>query len=115
MNAKQLLVQPLKTGDITVISNVTSVTVNANKISRLEKIPGHEQESPSTVHVDFDVNQPSRLAAVLEETKELGLILELEDAVQLGIFLIAMGMENATPDDISAIMTRLSKLIADLK
>ncbi|WP_198011472.1 hypothetical protein [Synechococcus sp. PCC 7335] len=43
---KQLLTQALKTGDITIISNVTSVTAIGTRVARVEEIPGHEQESP---------------------------------------------------------------------
>ena len=115
MKTKQLLTQTLNTGDITVISNVTSVTVAANKISRLEAVSGHGPESPSTVHVDFSVKQPSHLAAILEETEELGLILELDDAVQLGVFLIVMGMEHKTAEEITVMMTQLFNQISDFQ
>ena len=115
MKTKQLLTQELKTGDITVISNVTSVRVVGTKIARVEEIPGHELESPSAVHVDFEVKQPSRLAAVLEGTENLGLILQLDDAIELGKLLLAMGMEHKTPDEVAAIMDRLSQQIEDFQ
>ncbi|WP_227500080.1 hypothetical protein [Synechococcus sp. PCC 7335] len=108
---KQLLTQALKTGDITVISNVTSVTAVGTKVARVEEIAGHEQESPSAVHVDFKVKQPSHLPAVLEDTESLGLILQLEDAVELGLLLVAMGMEHKSPDEIEKLTARLSNLI----
>jgi hypothetical protein len=112
MKTKQLLTQDLKTGDITIMSNVTSVTVTGTRIARVEEIPGHEPEMPSAVHVDFQVKQPSHLSAVLEGTEDLGLILQLEDAVELGVLLIAMGMEHKTADETAAVMARLSTLIA---
>ncbi len=115
MKTNQLLTEDLKTGDITIISNVTSFTVTGTKIARVEEIPGHEQESPSAVHVDFEVKQPRNLLAEQEETKNLGLILQLNDAVELGVLLVAMGMEHKTPDQAVEVTARLSKLIADFQ
>ncbi|MEM8807908.1 MAG: hypothetical protein AAGF01_17955 [Cyanobacteria bacterium P01_G01_bin.38] len=108
METKRLLAQDFKTGEITVISNVTSITVTGNKIARLEQL-AHKQESSSTVHVDFTVKQPSHLPAVLEETEELGLILKPDDAVKLGVLLIAMGMEDKMSEIVTMVMELLSK------
>ena len=115
MKTKQFLTQDLHTGDITVMSNVTSVTVAGTKISRVEKIPGHELENPSAIYVNFEVKQPSHLHAVLEDTEALGLIVELDDAVELGLLLVAMGMEHKAPDEIATVKNRLSTLIRDFE
>jgi cell shape-determining protein MreC len=61
----KLFTRNLKTGDITVTSNVTSVTVNGTRISRVEEIPGHERESPSAIYIDLTVQQPVKLHDVL--------------------------------------------------
>jgi hypothetical protein len=106
----KLLSQALTTGDITVMSNVTSVTVAGTKVSRVEEVPGHEQESPSSVHIDFEVKQPSHLPAVLADTETLGMILQLEDAVELGLLLVAMGLEHKTPNQVADIISRLTRL-----
>lgn len=115
MKTKQLLTQKIKTGDITVVSNVTSVNAVGTTIARVEEIPGHERESPSAIHVDFEVKQPSHLPAVLEDTEALCLILQLEDAVEIGLLLVAMGAEHKTPTEIEQLTTRLSQLIANFK
>lgn len=114
MNSK-LLSRTVKTGDITVMSNVTSVTVVGTKVSRVEEIPGHEQESPSAVHIDFEVKQPSHLPAVLEDTEVLGMILQLEDAVELGLLLVAMGLEHKTPEQVAEITARLNRLVKEFE
>ncbi len=112
MKTQQLLTQDLATSEITVISNHASVTVTGTKVARVEEIPGHEQENPSMVHVDFKVTNPSPQPEVLDNTEDLGLILKLDDAVDLGLLLVAMGMEyNPPPEEIQATMARLSKLI----
>ena len=111
----KLFTQELKTSDITVTSNVTSVTVNGTRISRVEEIPGQERENPSSIYIDFTVEHPIKLHDVLEATEEVDLILNLEDAVELGLLMVAMGMEHKTDDDIAAIMSRLSKLIAEYR
>lgn len=114
MNTK-LRTQSLETGTIAVMSNVSSVNVVGTKVSRVEEVPGHEAENPSTIHVDFKVQNPRHLETVLESAEELGMILNLEDAVELGLLLVAMGLEHKTPDDIAAVMSRLSKLVKEFE
>jgi hypothetical protein len=111
----KLFTRNIKTGDITVMSNVTSVTVNGTRISRVEEIPGHERENPSAIYIDFIVQHPSKLHDVLEATEEVDLILNLEDAVELGLLMAAMGMEHKSDDDIAGMMSRLSELIAEYR
>ena len=111
MKTQQLLTQDLATSEITVISNHATVAVTGTKVARVEGIPGHEQENPSMVHVDFKVKNPSRQPEILETTEDLGLILKLSDAVDLGLLLLAMGLEHKTPKEIEATMARLSNLI----
>ena len=102
----------LKTGDITVISNVTSVTATCNRISRLETI---EEGEPTAIHVDFVVKPHQKhLPSVLEETEELGLILSADDAIELGSLLIAMGLEDKSSQEANAIFEHLFRLASDL-
>jgi hypothetical protein len=111
----KLFTRKIKTGDITLMSNVTSVTVNGTRISRVEEIPEHERESPSAIYIDLTVQQPVKLHDVLEATEEVDLILNLEDAVELGLLMVAMGMEHKTDDEIKTIMSQLSQLIAEYR
>lgn len=73
------------------------------------------QESAATNYIDFIVQHPSKLHDVLEATEEVDLILNLEDAVELGLLMVAMGMEHKTDDDIAKILSRLSELIAEYR
>lgn len=111
----KLFTQNLKTGDITVMSNVTSVTVNGTRISRVEEIPGHERENPSAIYIDLAVQHPTKMHDVLESTEEVDMIFNLDDAVELGLLMVAMGMEHKTDNDIAKILSRLSKLIAEYR
>lgn len=111
----KLFTQSLKTGAITLTSNVTTVTANATRISRLEAVPGHEAENPPSLYIDLTVQQPVKLHDVLEATEEVDLILNLEDAVELGLLMVAMGLEHKTDAEVTATLARLSQLIADYR
>ena len=109
------ITQELNTDDITVISNVTSVIANCNRISRLEAIEGQELENPAAIHVDFKVkHHKQHLLSVLAETEELGLILSVDDAIELGLWLIAMGLKDQSGQEIDYIFEKLFKLASEL-
>ncbi|MEB3231284.1 MAG: hypothetical protein VKJ64_09760 [Leptolyngbyaceae bacterium] len=108
-----LLTQKIQTGDITVMSNVTSITVVGTKVSRLADLPEGHQHRPSTVHVDFEVKQPTQTASVLEATETLGMILTVEDAVELGEYLLAMGLGDKSSDEVASVMARINQHIQD--
>ncbi|EDX83367.1 hypothetical protein S7335_547 [Synechococcus sp. PCC 7335] len=113
MTTKKLLAQALHTGDISIMSNVTSITATGDKVARIEGSVRDGVQSPAAVHVDFDVKQPSHLKAVLEETRSLGLILQPDDAVELGVLLTALGMKNKESQAVAAITEHLSALLAE--
>jgi len=108
-----LLTRDIQTGDITVMSNVTSVTVVGTKVSRLADSPEQEQVAPSTVHIDFEIKEPTQLQTLLESTEALGMILNSDDAVELGELLIAMGLNNRDPKAIATVMSDLNQFIHD--
>ncbi len=111
----KLFTRDITTGDITVTSNVTSVMANGTRISRVEEVPGHEKDCPSAIYIDLRIQHPVKLHDVLEATEEVDLSLNLGDAVELGLLMVAMGMEHKTDDDVVAVMSRLSKLIAEYR
>lgn len=115
MLKNKLFTRPLKTSDITISSNVTSIRANVIHISRVEEIAGHEKENPSAIHLDLKVEHPVKFHDVLEATEEMEMILNLEDAVELGLLMVAMGMEHKTPEEVSAAMSRLSQLIEEYR
>ncbi|WP_416668642.1 hypothetical protein [Egbenema bharatensis] len=97
----------LNTNDITVMGNVTDVaTVRGNKISRIGAVEGQEQQNPAAIHLNFElVHQPHEM---------LVWMLSLPDAVELGLQLLAMGIEDQPSPGIDEIRDRLSQLIAEL-
>lgn len=113
MNTK-LVTQDLHTSDITLMSNLTSMTVTGTKISRVEEIAGHEQDYPSTIHLDLQVKASHLQEKSVDITKEFGMILSLDDAVELGMLLMAMGLEHKSPSDVAAVMSRLTSLTTEI-
>jgi hypothetical protein len=111
----KLVTRPIKTGDLTAMSNVTSVTVTGHQVSILEVQPEPGKKDTSAVHLTFEVEHPQKLPDLLATAEELGLIMERDDAVEIGLRLLAMAMENKTPAEIEAVQTRLSKMIAELQ
>ena len=101
----------LKTGDITVTSNISSVAATGNRISRLET----NEEETTAIHVSFTVKDGTKhLSSVLAETEELGLILSAEDAIELGTLLVAIGLENKSGLESDAVFERLFRLASEL-
>ncbi|MEN8446838.1 MAG: hypothetical protein ABG776_17720 [Cyanobacteria bacterium J06555_13] len=113
MKPKKLFAQSLHTGDILIMSNVTCITATGDKVARIEECVKDGVKSPTAVHVDFEVKQPSHLQAVLEETRSLGFILQPDDAVKLGVLLIALGIKDKDSQAMAAITERLSALLAE--
>lgn len=110
-----LCTRTIKTGDITLESDRTSITVNGARISRVEEIPGREKENPSTIYLDLVVREPVETGDGLEGSEEVDLVFKLEDAVELGLLMVALGMEHKTDDEVAAVMSRLSNLIAEYR
>ena len=105
----------LKTGDITVLSNLTSVTTNASRISRLNAIKGKDITDPASIYVDLKVKPHSEhLPSVLGETEELDLVLSVDDALQIGVMLVAMGLEDKSQLEVDEVFKRLFELTCEL-
>lgn len=105
----------IKTSDITILSNLTSVTANVNRISRLEAVKGKEATDPAMIHVDFKVKpHKEHLPSVLGETEELDLVLNLDDAVEIGLLLVAMGLEDKSELEVDEVFKRLFELSCEL-
>ncbi len=99
----------LNTGDITVMGNITDVvTAKGNKISRIGAIEGQEQQNPAAVHINLEITGGDSAAEMLV------LILGLEDAVELGLQLLAMGIEDRPSPGVDEIRERLTQLVAEL-
>lgn len=126
----KLVTHPLKTGKLTAMSNVTSITVTGHQVSILEDQPKPGQRDRSAVHLTFhcercslarnisnrpgDVEQPQKLPSLLSTAEELGLIMDRDDAVEISLSLLAMALEDKTAAEIEKVQTRLSNMIAEL-
>lgn len=113
MNTK-LVTHALKTGKLTAMSNITSVTVTGHQVSILEDHPEPGQEDRSAIHLTFDVEHPQKSPSLLATAEELGLIMDRDDAVEISLSLLAMAMEDKTVAEIEAIQKRLSTMIDQL-
>ncbi|MEM8828157.1 MAG: hypothetical protein AAGE96_02230 [Cyanobacteria bacterium P01_G01_bin.19] len=103
----------LATGDIEVMSNLTTITANANRISRLEAVKG--KESPAKVYLDLKVKpHPEHLPSVLGETEEVDLVMSPDDALEIGIMMVAMGLENKSQLEVDEVFKRLFELTCEL-
>ena len=111
----KLVTRPLKTGELTAMSNVTSINVTGHQVSILEVQPEPGKKDTSAVHLTFDVEHPQKLPSLLATAEELGLIMDRDDAVKIGLSLLAMAMEDQTLGEIEAIKQRLSSMIAELQ
>lgn len=110
----KLVTHPLKTGQLTAMSNVTSITITGHQVSVLEDQPEPGKEDRSAIHLTFDVEHPQKLPSLLATAEELGLIMDRDDAVEISLSLLAMALEDKTTAEIVAVEARLSNMIAEL-
>jgi hypothetical protein len=110
-----LCTRTIQTGDIKLESNRDSIIVNGVRISRLEEIPGQEKENPSTIYLDFLVRNPIERDDTWEASEEVDLVFNMEDAIELGLLMVGLGMEHKTDDEVEATISRLSNLIAQYR
>lgn len=127
----KLVTHPLKTGKLTAMSNVTSITVTGHQVSILEDRPEPGTKDCSAVHLTFHgergtqlrsisnrrdyVEKSQKLPSLLATAEELGLIMDRDDAVEISLSLLAMALEDKTAAEIEAIKERLSNAIAKLQ
>lgn len=103
----------LNTGDITVMGHVTDIaTVRGSKISRIGAVEGQEQKNPAAVHLNFEITTP--VPATDASPEMLVWMMSVPDAVELGLQLLAMGIEDQPSPKIDEIRDRLSQLVAEL-
>lgn len=103
----KFVTNPLNTGDITVVGNVSDVaTVQGSKMSRIGALEGQEQQNPAAIHVNFQMtNKPEEM---------LVLMLGLSDAIELGLQLVALGIEAQLSPKIDDVRDRLCQLVSEL-
>jgi hypothetical protein len=99
---------------MTVMSNNTSVTVTGSRVSKI----GPSEHSPkpqACIHVNLDVKKQEGQPCVLEATEELGLILCPEDAIEVGLMLVAMGLEAKGEEEVAGALERLNSLVNEFR
>ncbi|MGP1384366.1 MAG: hypothetical protein ACTS2F_12455 [Thainema sp.] len=97
----------LTTHDITLMGQVNDVaTVKGSKISRVGAVEGQEQQNPASIHLNFEVtNNPDDMFVIM---------LSSTDAVEIGLQMVAMALEEQPKPNVNAIRDRISQLIAEL-
>jgi hypothetical protein len=103
----------LKTGDVTVMGHIEDVlTVTGQRVSRIGAIEGQEQQNPPAIHVNFEILKKGEHPVTPEM---LGFIFSPADALELGMLLVAMAIEDKTSADVAEIKDHLSQLVTDLQ
>jgi hypothetical protein len=98
----------LKTGDITIMGNIANTaTVTGKTITRIGAIEGQTEQNPPAVHVNLELAEGDSRGSVV-------LALSLPDAIEMGIQLVAMGIEDNPHPDIDGMRDRLAQLVSDL-
>jgi hypothetical protein len=104
----QYVTHTFKTGDITIMGNIADTeTVTGKTISRIGAIEGQEYQSPPAVHINLGL-------AHGDPTESIVLSLSISDAIEMGIQLVAMGIENSPHPDIEGMRDRLAQLVSEL-
>jgi hypothetical protein len=99
----------LETHDITVMGHVEdAITLKGSKISRIGAIVGQEAQNPAAVHLNLEV-APHQTGSEM-----LVLSFDLQDAVEIGLELVAMGIEDNPSISIDDVKQRLVALVAEL-
>lgn len=104
------ITQPWHTSDITLMSNITSVHVQGKQVTKLGEATGGNLEDRAEIHLELDVKDDHNIANILTETKTIGLILNPQDALGLGLMLTAMGIEHYDQPAMTKLFSQLSKM-----
>lgn len=97
----------LPTHNITLMGQVNDVaTVKGTKISRIGAVEGQEQQNPAAIHLNFEMAENSDDMFVI--------MLSPADAVEMGLQMVAMALEEQPHPNVNAIRDRISQLITEL-
>lgn len=98
----------LKTGDITIMGHIAhTAKVTGKTISRIGAVEGQEHQNPPAVHVNLELTEGQSKDPVVFS-------LSLPDAIEMGIQLVAMGIEDNPHPDIEGMRDRLAQLVSEL-
>lgn len=103
----------LETGEVMVMGHVEDVlTVTGQRVSRVGAVEGQEQQNPPAIHVNFEILKKGEHPVTPEM---LVLAFAPSDALELGMLLVAMAIEDKTSAEVSEIKNHLSRLVTDLQ
>ncbi len=103
----------LETGEVMVMGHVEDVlTVTGQRVSRVGAVEGQEQQNPPAIHVNFEILKKGEHPVTPEM---LVLAFTPADALELGMPLVAMAIEDKTAAEVSEIKEHLFRLVADLQ
>jgi hypothetical protein len=103
---------PLRTGDITMMTSADSQTVTAKRVTRIGAVDTAETHCDPTVHLSLEVQHADSASA--DNDGSLGLILKAEDAIELGLSLLVMGLGDAAPAEQEVLIQRLKERQQDV-
>jgi hypothetical protein len=102
----------LRTGDITMMSSVESHTVVGKRVTRIGAIDTADTHCDPTVHLNLEIKQSASDAA--DSDNSLGLILKAEDAIELGLSLLVMGLGDVPSAEQEVLIQRLKQRQQDV-
>jgi hypothetical protein len=111
----KLQTMPLQTKEMTLMSNNTSIKVIGHKISKLIDQDEKQQNVSSSIHLTFDVKKEEKSPCILNNPEELGFIINPKDAIEIGLSLIAMGMDFHNEITLEEIKGRLAQISAEIE
>ncbi len=111
--AVEYITHLLETGEVMVMGHVEDVlTVTGQRVSRVGAVKGQEGQNPPTIHVNFEILKKGEHPVTPEM---LVLAFSPADALELGMLLVAMAIEDKTSAEVAEIKGHLSQLVADLQ
>jgi len=103
----------LETGEVMVMGHVEDVlAMTGQRVSRVGAIEGQEQQNSPAIHVNFEILKKGEHPITPEM---LVLAFTPSDALELGMLLVAMAIEDKASAEVSEIKNHLSRLVADLQ
>jgi len=103
----------LETGEVMVMGHVEDVlAMTGQRVSRVGAVEGQEQQNPPAIHVNFEILKKGEHPVTPEM---LVLAFTPLDALELGMLLVAMAIEDKTSKEVSEIKEHLSQLVSDLQ
>jgi hypothetical protein len=92
---------------MTLMSNIDSYLVTGKRVTRIGAVDTAETHCEPTVHLNLEMATSTPDSAQTEGS--LGLILRAEDAMELGLALVVMGLGDANSTVLEVLIQRLKQ------